>query len=63
VEKDMVERFSALLRRRDRHLQVLTHAVLTDVVVERPRTESRFILRVFVDAGRGDDAIIHAVEA
>ena len=41
VEQHVIERFAALLRRRNRHLQVLAHAVLPDVVVEHARAQSR----------------------
>ena len=55
VQQHVVERFAALTRRGDRHLQVLAHAILADVVVQRARAQSRFVLRVFVRTGRCDD--------
>ncbi len=59
VEQDVVERFVTLARRRDRHLQIFAHPVLADVVVEHARAEARLILRVFIDARRRHDAIVH----
>ena len=50
VEQDVIERFLAPARGGDRHLQVVAHAILADVFVERSRTQSRFVLRVVVDA-------------
>ena len=52
MQQHVIERLAALLRRGDRHLQVLAHAVLADVVVEDARAQARFVLRVFVDARR-----------
>ena len=61
VQQHVIERFLALLRRRDRHLQVLADAVLADVLVQDARAEPGFVLRVLVDARRGDDSgIRHA---
>ena len=57
VQQHVIERFAALARRGDRHLQVLADAVLADVVVEPPRPQARFVLRVFVDARGGDEAV------
>ena len=54
----MIERLAALLRRGDRHLQVLADAVLPDVLVERARAQPRLVLDVVVDARRGDEAIV-----
>ena len=59
VQQHVIERFAALPRRRDRHLQVLADAVLPDVVVERPRAQARLVLDVFVHARGGDEAIVH----
>ena len=39
VEQHVIERFAALLRRRNRDLEVLAHAVLADVFVERARPQ------------------------
>ena len=55
VQQHVIERLAALLRRGDRHLQVLADAVLADVLVEHARTQPGFVLRVLVDARRGDD--------
>ena len=54
----MIERFAALLRRGDRDLQLLAHAVLPDVFVERARPQSRFVLDVVVDRRGVDEAIV-----
>ncbi len=58
VEQHVIERLAALLRRRDRHLEVLADAVLADVVVEDARAQPRFVLRVVLDAGGGHQAIV-----
>ncbi len=52
VEQHVIERLAALARRRNRDRQVLAHAILADVVVEPPRPEPRFVLRVVFDARR-----------
>ena len=46
----MIERLAALARRGDRDVQVLAKPVLPDVLVERPRPQSRLVLDVIVDA-------------
>ena len=58
VQQHVIERLAALLRRGDRHLQVLADAILADVLVEHARAQARFVLRVLVDARRGDEAIV-----
>ena len=58
VQQHVVERFAAMCRGGDRHLEVLADPVLADVLVEPARTKPRFVLRVFVDARGGDDAIV-----
>ena len=50
VEQHVIERLAALARRGDRHVEVLAHALLADVVVERARPQARLVLRVVVDA-------------
>ena len=55
VQQHVIERFAALTRRRDRHLQVLANAILPDVVVNRARPQAGFVLRVFLDARGRDD--------
>jgi hypothetical protein len=55
VEQHVVERLAALRRGLDRDLQVLAHAVLPDVVVERARPQPGLVLRVVVDARGGDE--------
>ena len=54
MEQHMIQRFLALLRGRDGDLQVLADTVLADVVVQDAGAEPRFILRILVDARRGD---------
>ena len=58
VEQHVVERLAALPRGRDRHLQVLAHALLADVVAQRPRPQPRLVLGVVVDPRRVDEARI-----
>ena len=58
VEQHVIERLAALSRRGDRHLQVLAHAILADVVVEPPRPQPGLVLGVVVDARRCDEAIV-----
>ena len=54
----MIERFAPLFRCRDRHLQVLAHAVLPDVVVEHARAQSPFVLRIVTVAHGVDQTIV-----
>ena len=61
VEQHVIERLAALLRRGDRHLQVLAHAILADVLVERPRPQPRLVLDVLVVARRFHQTIVHSV--
>ena len=56
VQQHVIERFVSLFRRRDRHLQVRANTFLTDVVVQRSRTETRFVLDVLVHARGGYDS-------
>ena len=49
VEQHVIERLAALARGRDRNDQVLAHALLADVVAQRPRTQPRLVLGVVVD--------------
>ena len=63
VEQDVIERFLAPARSGDRHLQVVAHAVLADVFVQRSRAESRFVLGVVFDAPRGDQTIVHRISS
>jgi hypothetical protein len=58
VQQHVIERLVPLLRGGDRDLQVLADAVLADVLVEQPRAQSRLVLRVFVDARRGHEAVV-----
>ena len=50
VQQHVVERLAALRAAAIGDLQVLAHAILADVVVERARAQARFVLRVVVDA-------------
>ena len=52
VEQHVIERFAALLRRGNRDVQVLADAVLADVLVERPRPQTGFVLDVLVRRAR-----------
>ena len=58
VEEHVIERLGALPRRRNRDLQVLAHAILADVVIDRARAQPRFILRVLVGAHRSHNAVV-----
>ena len=58
MQQHVIHRLGALLRGGDRDLQVFANAILADVFVEPPRTQSGFVLRVFVDACRGDQTIV-----
>ena len=58
VQQHVIERLAALLRGGDRDLQVLADAILADVLVEQARAQARFVLRVFVDARRGHEAVV-----
>ena len=58
VQQHVIERLAALLRRGDRDLQVLADAILADVLVEQARAQPRLVLRVFVDARRGHEAVV-----
>ena len=48
----------ALLRRRDGDLQLLADFVLSDVFVQRPRTQPGFVLDVVFDRRRVDETIV-----
>src|SRR4029079_18331932 len=61
VEQDVIERFAALPGGGNRHLQVLAHPVLPDVLVERARTKPRFVLDVLLVPRCAYQAIVHAV--
>ena len=50
VEQHVIERLAALPRGGNRDLQIRAHALLADVVVQRARPKSRFVLGVFIDA-------------
>ena len=58
VEQHVIERLAPLLRRGNRHLQVLAHAILTDVVVERARAQPGLVLRVVIGARRRYYAVV-----
>jgi len=57
VEQDVVQRVATLSRRGDSHVEVLAHSILSDVLVEHPRTKTGFILSLFVDARGCHEAI------
>ena len=59
VEQHVIERFAASDRGGNRHLQVVAHAVLADVLGERPRTQSRLVLCVLVHDPWSDQALVH----
>ena len=59
VQQDVIERLAAPARRRDRDLEVVPQSVLADVLVQRSRTQPRFVLGVIVRRARGDEAIGH----
>ena len=63
VEQDVIERFLAPARGGNRHMQVVAHAILADVLVQRSRAESRLVLRVVVDAPGGDQTIVHRISS
>ena len=54
----------ALARRGNRDLKIGADALLADVVVQRSRPETRFVLDVFIDPGSGHDPrrVIHSVQ-
>ena len=57
IEENVIERFVPAAGRRDRHREVVAHAVLTDVFVEESWTKARFVLRVFVKTAPDDQPI------
>ena len=59
VQQHVIERLAPLPCGRDRHVEVLADAILPDVLVEAPRAQPRLVLRVVVDARRGDEAVVH----
>ena len=58
MQQHVIERLAPLSGGRDRHLQILADAVLADVLVEEPRAQARFILRIFVDARGRDQTLV-----
>ena len=59
VEQHVIERFAAAACGGNRHLQVVAHAILPDVLVERARTQSRLVLRVLVHTTGSNQALVH----
>ena len=57
VEQNVVERFAALLRRRDEHLEVLLDLLLPDVFPERARAQRVFDLRILRHVFGRDHAV------
>ena len=58
VEQHVIERLAALLGRGDRHLQVLAHAILPDVVVERARPQPGLVLASSSARAARDEAVV-----
>ena len=58
VQQHVIERLLPLPRGGNRHLQVLAHAILADVLVEHTRAQPRFVLRVLGGASWRDEAIV-----
>jgi len=63
VQQDVIERFLATAGRCDRHLKVVAHAILSDVLVERSRPQSRFVLRVVFDAAGRHQTFVHRINS
>ena len=63
VQQHVIERLAALPRGGDRDVQVLADAVLPDVLVEPARPQPGLVLRVLVDARRGDEAVVRHLRA
>ena len=61
VQQHMAERFPALARCRDRHLQIRTDLVLADVFVDQARPQAGFVLHVLVDTLRAPSGITTSV--
>src|SRR6185436_12998273 len=59
VEQDVIERFATAAGGGNGDVQILPEPVLADVLVEGPRPQSRFVLRVIVRRARGDEPIGH----
>jgi hypothetical protein len=53
----VIERFVPAAGSRNRHREVVAHAVLADVFVEESWTKAGFVLRVFVKSAPDDQAI------
>ena len=62
VQQHVIERLATLPRRGDRDVQILADPLLPDVLVERSRAKSGFVLDVLGDARGGDDAFGHSCQ-
>ena len=58
MEQHVIERLAALLGGGDRDMQIFADAILPDVLVEHPRAQARFVLRVVGVAHRRDNPIV-----
>ena len=58
VQQHVIERLLPLPRGGNRHLQVLAHTILADVLVEHTRAQPRFVLRVLGGASGRDETIV-----
>ena len=48
VQQNVIQRLAATACRGNRHLQIVSEPILAYVFVERPRTQSCFVLRVII---------------
>ena len=58
VQQHVIERLAALFRGGDRDVQIFADAILADVLVEQARAQAGFVLRVFVHARGGHQAVV-----
>ena len=58
VQQHVIERLVPLPGGRDRHEQILAHAILPDVLVERPRAQTRLVLRIVVGVYSSDKTVV-----
>src|SRR5262249_2081590 len=57
IEQYMIECFATAARGLHRDLNILLHALLTDIFVQTLRSNARFDARVFIKRGTGHDAL------
>jgi hypothetical protein len=55
----VIERFTAAACGGNRHLQVVAQMILSDVLVEGTRTQSRLVLRVLVRTTGSNQSLVH----